>query len=111
MKILRFTDGASINVDFVVDLLGNNTGNLTVMEIKGLDTAEEALMIGFKKIPSSLDAFKAFAVANNLLLTKHDQAGSATVGGQTTTTTTTAAPTTTTTTTAEPTTTTTTTAG
>lgn len=109
MKSLTFTDGANIRVEYQVDLLGANTGNLTVMGIKGLDTAEEALFQGFQKLPNTLAAFKAFATANHLQLLEGDQNTSTSLINATTTTTT-AAPTTTTTT-AAPTTTTTTTAG
>jgi len=109
MKSLIFTNGANIRVEYVVDQLGTNTGNITVMEIKGLDTAEEALFQGFQKLPTNLAAFKAFATANHMQLTEADQDASTSLINATTTTTT-AAPTTTTTT-AAPTTTTTTTAG
>lgn len=98
MKSLIFTDGADIRVEYVVDLLGANTGNMTVMEIKGLDTAEEALFQGFQKLPNTLAAFKKFATDNDLQLVEMDQ-DTATELVDATTTTTTAAPTTTTTTT------------
>lgn len=98
MKSLTFTDGANIRVEYVVDLLGSNTGNITVMEIKGLDTAEEALFQGFQKLPTNLTAFKKFATDNHLILTEGDQNAATTLINATTTTT--AAPTTTTTTTA-----------
>jgi hypothetical protein len=97
MKSLIFTNGANIRVEYVVDLLGSNSGNLTVMEIKGLDTAEEALFKGFQKLPNNLAAFKAFATTNHLQLIERDQDTSSVVVNATTTTTT-AAPTTTTTT-------------
>lgn len=99
MKSLIFTNGASVRVEYQVDLLGSNTGNLTVMGIKGLDTAEEALFQGFQKLPTNLAAFKAFATANHLQLLEGDQDASTSLVNATTTTTT-AAPTTTTTTTA-----------
>lgn len=96
MKSLIFTNNGDTRVEFVVDLINENAGNLTVMEVKGIDTvAEEALLSGFRQLPYTLEAFKKFAADNNLLLIKLDQDSSETAQ---TTTTTTEAPTTTTTT-------------
>ena len=89
MQKLIFSDGASINVQYDVDLLGSNTGNLTVMNINGLDSSEEGLFKGFKKLPSSLSAFKAFATTNGLKLEQTDQDHSVVLVALPTTTTTT----------------------
>lgn len=76
MKSLIFTDNADIHVEYKVDLLNGNDGNITVMEIKGLDTVEEeALFKKFQRIETNLAAFKAFAEDNGLQLTVGDQKG------------------------------------
>lgn len=76
MKSLIFTDNADIHVEYKADLLNGNDGNITVMEIKGLDTVEEeALFKKFQRIETNLAAFKAFAEDNGLQLTSGDQKG------------------------------------
>lgn len=98
MKTLIFTNNSDVRVEFVVDLIGSNSDNLTVMEVRNLDTIkEESLFQGFQKLPYSLEEFKNFAKNNELSLIEETQDQVVTIVE--TTTTTTEEPTTTTTTT------------
>lgn len=75
MKDITFSGGSLDNsVTFRVDSISGH-GNLTVMETYGLDDREQgnmdvqaeiSLASSFLKLPGTLDAFKAFALANNL---------------------------------------------
>lgn len=89
-----------MRVEFVVDLIGSNSDNLTVMEVRNLDTIkEESLFQGFQRLSYSLEDFKNFAKSNELNLIQETQDQVETIVE--TTTTTTEEPTTTTTTTQE----------
>jgi hypothetical protein len=73
---LIFTDfNNTFNVEFKVDLLGTND-NFTVMDIVGLDDFEVKLGMNFRRLPYTVAAFKAYAAANGLKLTKLDSNGS-----------------------------------
>jgi len=77
MKDLRFTGGALTNpVIYRVDSISGN-GNVTVLEIYGLDDrrpqpidtqVERDLVSTFKKVKYTIEDFKAFAIAKGLTL-------------------------------------------
>jgi hypothetical protein len=70
MKILRFTDqNFTINVDFKTDLVNDTQSNFTIMSIEGLDSNEKTLGLGFKQLPSNINAMKSFAQTHDLQLT------------------------------------------
>lgn len=70
MKILRFVDvNQTIDVSYKTDLISDNQSNFTVLSIDGLSSAEEKFGFQFKQLPTNVNAFKAFALANDLKLT------------------------------------------
>lgn len=71
MKSLIFKNvNGNLNVEFKVDMLGSNEGNITVMDVVGLDDAEEVLGINFPKQSTDFTTLKTFAEDNNLILTE-----------------------------------------
>lgn len=70
MKILRFrnTDG-TIDVSYKTDLITENQSNFTVMSIEGLDAVEKGKGMDFQQLPTNINAFKTFAIDNELELT------------------------------------------
>jgi hypothetical protein len=75
---LLLTDNDTLNVTYKTDLPeGATTGNFTVMDIQDLNDAEKHLGFDFKQLPSNIEAFKAFALENNLVLIRVDGLGKA----------------------------------
>lgn len=73
---LLLTDNDAINVTYKTDLPeGSTTGNFTIMSIEDLNDAEKHLGLDFKQLPTTVDAFKTFAQANNLVLIRIDNTG------------------------------------
>lgn len=69
MKTFLFHNSSgTLQVEYVTDLIGNNIGKFTVMQIKGLEESEEAAGLGFSELVYDYPSFVAFAEANNLLL-------------------------------------------
>lgn len=66
MKTIKFTNGdGSVNVEYLVDLIGD-ADSLTVLQISGLEAAEEQFGLNFTINPYTLTAFEQFATTNNL---------------------------------------------
>ena len=63
--VLRSAD-KTVDVHYLVDLIGDNEGITTIHEIRGLSDAEIILGINFKRELTSLGALKKFATDNNL---------------------------------------------
>jgi hypothetical protein len=63
--VLRSVD-KTVDVHYLVDLVGSNSGLMTIHEIRGLSDAEIALGINFKRELVSLGELKEFATENNL---------------------------------------------
>jgi hypothetical protein len=63
--VLRSAD-KTVEVHYLVDLIGNNDGITTIHEIRGLDDAEIILGINFKRELYTLGELKKFAQDNSL---------------------------------------------
>jgi len=68
MKTFIFKNQSGIDVRYKVDIIGNQKGAFTVMEIQGLDTVEEQKLLLFKQLNYNYPEFKKFAKDNNLTL-------------------------------------------
>jgi len=69
MKTLVFRNTSNtLRVEYKVDLISNDSDNFTVMEVVGLDDAEERFGLQFSQINNDLTTFKQFAIDNNLIL-------------------------------------------
>jgi len=68
MKTIRYTnESGDMAVEFLVDLVDDNSDFLTVYDTKGLDDEDIAFGVNFNDLDTtSLTAMKAFAVTNNL---------------------------------------------
>lgn len=88
MKLITLTNGAN-KVQYKVDLIGDNDGNTTIMEVSGVDTDFEKQRLNLKQIPSTLADLKKLASDNGLALTIQDQDSSTVLVAAPTTTTTT----------------------
>lgn len=107
MKTLAFSsEDNEVYVEYLVDAISPDAENLTIMEVRGVDTAYEKAALNFKALPSTRKAFVDFAAANSLKLVSIDSSKAeedvVVLQDFPTTTTTTEEPTTTTTTTEEP---------
>jgi hypothetical protein len=73
---LLLTDNDTLNVTYKTDLPeGATTGAFTVMDIQDLSDAEIHAGFDFQQLPSNIEAFKAFALANSLVLVRVDSSG------------------------------------
>lgn len=78
LTVLKFSSLPShrIAVEYVTDLNPTITeGNFTVMDIRGLNEKEIKLGMAFKQLAYDVVAFKTFATANNLQLSRIDTNG------------------------------------
>ena len=66
---LILSNNAGVRVVYRTDLPNLTGDNFTVMEVIGLSDAEEALALGLPKIPTTVAALKAIALAKNLYFT------------------------------------------
>lgn len=67
MKLLTIYNAeGSVKVEYVTDLITDKQSNFTVMEIRGLDEAEQKLGISFQKLNYSVEIFKEFCSNNQL---------------------------------------------
>ncbi|HPT08757.1 MAG TPA: hypothetical protein PLE28_03645 [bacterium] len=72
MATLIFSNANGVNVTYKTDLLKGNSGLFTVMTTEGLSEAEIEHGLDFRSLPYDLAAFKTFAQAHNLKLTRVD---------------------------------------
>jgi len=63
--VLRNAD-RTVDVHYLVDLVGDNDGITTIHEVRGLSDAEITLGINFKRELTSLGVLKQFAMDNSL---------------------------------------------
>lgn len=88
MKDFRFTgtiSGDPIDITFRTDAINSNDENFSVMQIQtgssfspnDINSSDHDKHLGlFKQLPYNLSTFKAFAVANGLILTSANSDGS-----------------------------------
>ena len=77
---LVFTDyNNTFRVEFRTDIKSNTDDSFTVCQISGLDDHEVVLGMNYREQVYTVTAFKAFAVANGLKLTRVDADGETTL--------------------------------
>lgn len=74
---LIFTDyNSTFVVEFKTNLINSTDDNFTVCEVVGRNDAELKSGLNFERLHYTIAAFKAYATANGLKLTKLDANGS-----------------------------------
>ena len=74
MNTLVISDDVNVKVEYKTDIMRGTplSGNFTVLDVIGLNDAETALGINFRKLTYDIATFKAFCQAHNLKLTRID---------------------------------------
>ena len=75
MKTLILKNESGIDVRYKADIIGNQKGAFTVMEITGLDRLDEMGLFAFKQLPYDFASFEKFAIDNNLTFITEEPSG------------------------------------
>lgn len=62
----------TLRVEFTTDLIDDNKGKFTVLQIKGLSNSQIRAGVDFRKLVYDVATFEQFALKNDLKLTKMD---------------------------------------